>query len=175
MNHHWSYVRVCVCRRPPSLSFLLFYLPQRIDCMRSSTSVFFSPLFSFPIFRWQQLPFIPSKRGFHTSRGLDSHSLPDVVRGLGCSCRRRAHTRGAERAQVFLRALPTASTRCGFSKHMTSTITSMGALNRLKFCTYVARQQRNRSPYHHHHQHCSPTPLYPALCWDCCAAIIENG
>lgn len=40
----------------------------------------------------------------------------------------------------------TASIQCGFCKHMTSMITSMGALNRFKFCACVARQQHNRSP-----------------------------
>lgn len=35
-----------------------------------------------------------------------------------------------------------------------------------KFCTHVARQQHNRSPF------LSP---YVAVCWDCCAAIVENG
>lgn len=58
----------------------------------------------------------------------------------------------------------TASTRCAFSKHMTSMTTSMGALNRFKFCTRVARQQHNRflSPY-------------AVVCWDHCAANTENG
>lgn len=35
-----------------------------------------------------------------------------------------------------------------------------------KFCTHVARQQHNRSPF------LSP---YVAVCWDRCAAIVENG
>lgn len=75
----------------------------------------------------------------------------------------------ASRAQVPMicrRPRLTASTRCGFSKHMTSMTTSMGALNRFKFCTRVARQQHNRSPF------LSP---YVAVCWDRCAAITENG
>lgn len=109
-----------------------FFL-QRIDYMQSST---------FSVFFWQmQLPLYSS---CHTYRGLVSHSLADV-HVSGCSWRRHAHTRGAERAQVFLHGPPRASARCGFSKHMTSTITGMGPLNRLKFCTYVARQQCNRS------------------------------
>lgn len=139
VNESSPKLRVCVCVD------VLPLFPQRIDYLQSYTSV----CFSFPIFCWQQLPLFSSS---HTSRGLASHSLPDV-HVLGCSWRRHAHTRGAEQAQVFLRAPSTASTRCGFSKHMTSAITGMGALNRLKFCTYVARQQRNRSQ--------SPLPLPP--------------
>lgn len=140
MNHHRRYVRVNVL--PPFFS--------STDRLHAKFHICLLPAFS--LFQYSVgscCPFIPV---FHTSRGLASHSLPDV-HVFGCSWRRHAHTRGAEQAQVFLRAPSTASTRCGFSKHMTSTITGMGALNRLKFCTYVARQQRNRSQ--------SPLPLPP--------------
>lgn len=43
---------------------------------------------------------------------------------------------------------------------MTSVITSMGALNRFKFCTYVARQQHNRSqsPRHRRRRRQPPPP-----------------
>lgn len=126
MNHHWS----CAC-----VGVLPLFL------QRSSTSACFLP--PFPPSQYSVGgggdPFIPAS----TSRGLVSHSLPDV-HVSGCSWRRHARTRGAEQEQVLLRPLPTASTRCGFSKHMTSTITGTGPLNRLKICTYVARQQRNR-------------------------------
>lgn len=125
-----SSLELRVCRRPPS-----FFFNGPTTCKVSHL------LLSFPIFCWQQLPLYSS---FHTSRGLVSHILAGV-HVSGCSWRRHAHTRGAEQAQVSLRAPPTASTRCGFGKHMTSAITGMGPLNRLKFCAYVARQQRNRS------------------------------
>lgn len=102
-----------------------------------------------------------------------------VVRQSACSCC-RFNMFGIDAptcVEQKLRQVPllicwqprvTASTQCGFSKHMTSMITSMGALNRFKFCTCVARQQHNRSPS-------SLSPPYMALYWDCCASITENG
>lgn len=149
--HHWSYI--------PCASSLR--LPSRTDRQRSSTAAFCLSSFS-----EIQLPLIPrrKKRGFLTSTGLDSHNLTDIQpKGarLGCFWHRHGHTRGAEWAQVRVCALLTAGTRCGFSKHMTSVITSMGALNRFKFCTYVARQQHNRSQSPHHRRRRQPPPPPP--------------
>lgn len=132
--------------------------PHGLTKKLSSTAAF-----CFSSFSEIQSPLIPrrKKRGFHTSTGLDSHNLADIQpKGapLGCFWHRHGHTRGAERAQVRVCALLTAGTRCGFSKHMTSVITSMGALNRFKFCTYVARQQHNRSQSPHHRRCRQPSP-----------------
>lgn len=97
-------LRVCVPACVWTSSHFFFFLFFFFTFLNGSTTCELprlcvsSLLFSFPTFRWQPLPFILSKRGFHTSRGLDSHSLPDVGHALECSCRRRAHTRGAERA-----------------------------------------------------------------------------
>lgn len=83
---------------------------------------------------------------------LDSHDFRDIqpscrfyMFGIDTSmCTKQG--RGQVLVLICWQPCVTASTRCGFSKHMTSMITSMGALNRFKFCTCVARQQHNRSP-----------------------------
>lgn len=108
---------------------------------------------------------------FYKSVELNGHDFGDIH--LGCRCNMFGINPSTCTDQDGGRQAPwqvcaTANTWCGFSKHMTSMITSMGALNRFKFCTGVARQQHNRS--------LSPSPpTHVADYWDCCGSITENG
>lgn len=148
--------------------FFLFFLPDGINHARKLNSTAAKHFLS-----WASDAAVAAPQTYrsHKSLVLDIQPLGARLARLASASQDRSQERSPPvegRVPVFICWQPrlTAGTRCGFSKHMTSMITSMGALNRFKFCTCVARQQHNRSPSLH---------PYVALRWDFCATIIENG
>ena len=153
--------------------FQIFYLPEGINYAKklnpTAAEDLLFPLLGF----WCSIcRSFKKKCSSHKIHGIRQPWFKDIqLQVFFCTCLASTRQRAAASSTgtgtlICWQPCVTASTRCGFSKHMTSMITSMGALNRFKFCTCVARQQHNRSP---------SLPPYMALYWDCCAVIIENG